>query len=341
MLKILFLFLFLLTFFIFPNFYLVQAQTDKLGQILMINIYPYISTSILLKLINYYQVGNFNLVGQWPAEKAQKIINFIKMRSKIQPFIAVDEEGYISRLPHLNSLPQSLLENERQVYFETKRRSRELKKLGFNMIFSPVLDFTTNSSEYIYKRTFAKDKEKTIKFGIIMIKAYQKEKILSIPKHFPCYKGINTDPHGSALSISSLSDFSDCLDVFRAVFDEARPVGLMVGHNLIKEFGDKPLTRSMDFVNFIKKDYSGLLITDSIGMKSFFLDESLPQAAEESILAGYDLIILPSNLRASFKILDFLKQKYQNDKKFSETVDKQYLKILLFKLINYGEQGID
>lgn len=329
--NVLFLLSFLLISLSLFSFCSAQTQIDKLGQILMINLYPDISTATLLKLINYYQVGNFNLVGKWSPKKARKVINFIKAETKIQPFIAIDEEGYISRLPHLNSLPQSSLKNEKQAYFEAKRRAREIKKLGFNMVFSPVLDFTTNSSEYIYKRTFAKDKEKTIKLGVAMIKAYQEEKIISIPKHFPCYKGINVDPHGSVLPVNKLDDFSDCLDIFKIVNEKIKPSGLMVGHNLVKEFEDKPLTRSVNFVNFIKKDYSGLLVTDSVGMKSFFLNDDLGQATKESILAGYNLIILSSNLEVSFKIINYLIDYYLKDKNFRLAVDKSYQKIIDLK----------
>lgn len=52
------------------------------------------------------------------------------------------------------SLLKSLFENGRQVYFGLNDALRNLKKLGFNMIFSLILDFTTNSSEYIYEKNF-------------------------------------------------------------------------------------------------------------------------------------------------------------------------------------------
>ncbi|MCS7201072.1 MAG: hypothetical protein NZ822_02920 [Patescibacteria group bacterium] len=307
-----------------------QKLSPALAEILMLNIYPNITTSSLKKIILDYGISNFNLVGRWNRKRVTEVISFIKKNINSYPLIAVDEEGYLSRLPFLKSLSQAKMFEESIAEEEARLRAKKLKELGFNMVFSPVLDWTTNSNAYIYKRTFQADLEKTIKLGLAMMNGYSTNSFFAIPKHFPCYKNEVANPHGNSASNYRLEDFNDCLKIFKEVINNTKVVGIMVGHVMVD---NKPITRSKNFVNFIKNDFDfdGLLVTDSVGMKSFFLSDNIASATKEAILAGYDLIILPSNLSVSFKILDFLQETYLFEDEFRLAVNEKYHKIKIFK----------
>jgi beta-N-acetylhexosaminidase len=309
---------------------------EKLGQMLMINIWPHDEREKISKLICDYKIGNFNLVGKYKNEKQIKDwINFIKKESKkclnLPPFIAIDEEGYISRLPFLNSVPQNQLKNEQEAYNEAYRRGKELKNLGFNMVFAPVLDFSENKNDYIWPRTFQKNKETTIKLGKAMIDGFTKANIISIPKHLPGYIDIVSDPHNKILISKKLTDYKDNLEIFKEILNN-NPWGVMMAHVIIEEIDAKPITRSKNFIEYLQKDlsYKGLYITDSLGMVSFKLTETFEKAALESLLAGYDLLILSSNYKVSFRMIQFLNNNL-NNLDVMKNIDKSFIKIYLVK----------
>jgi len=313
------------------------SYEEKLGQMIIFNILPNTDKDFIVKLIRDYKVGNFNLIGKFKDEKeVKRILEIIKQESKkelvAEPFIAVDEEGNIERLIFLNSISQNKFKTLSQAYKESLRRGRELKKNGINMVFSPVLDFSEDKEDFIWKRTFQKNKNTSINLGVSMIKGYQDAKIISVPKHFPGYVGQSEDPHGRILKEKKLKFYSNSIEVFKEVLNKTNPSALMTAHLVIEEFGKKPITRSSSFVDFIrnKLKYDGLLITDSLGMRSFRLNDSFNQSALESLLSGHNLLILSSNQKVSLEILDFLRSKL-NDNNVQLKVDESFLKILLFK----------
>jgi len=311
----------------------------KLGQIIMFNIWPDTNEEFIRSLIKDYKIGNFNLVGEYKSDaQVIKITKLIQEEAKkylpLPPLIGVDEEGYIKRLVFLDSIFQSALKNFDSAYREAFKRGRKLKQLGFNMVFSPVLDFTKNNKDYIWVRTFQQNKEETISLGKAMIDGYKDAGIISIPKHFPGYIKETNDPHGNNAVLKDLSDYSDSLEVFKEVIKQSNPYGLMFAHVIIKEFGDKPITRSGNFINFIHNDldYNGLLVTDSLGMKSFKLNDSFENATLESLLAGYDLLILSSNKSVSLQVIKFLSSQL-NKTDIQKALDKSFIKIYFTKII--------
>ena len=83
-----------------------------------------------------------------------------------------------------------------------------------------------------------------------------------------------------------------------------------------------------DFLTNYK--YYGLLVTDSLGMESFKLDKSFEEATLESLLAGYDLLILSSNEEVSLKVVDYLSSKL-NDQNIQAAIDRSFFKIFTLK----------
>lgn len=309
----------------------------KLGQVLMFNIQPDASEEFITKLIRDYKIGNFNLVGTYlKPENVKRIITVIQRESKkylsYVPLIAVDEEGQISRTVFLKSIPQRDFKTEAEAYKEALRRGRTLKSLGFNTIFSPVLDYTTNKTDYIWARTFQKNQETSLLLAQAMIKGYRDSLIISIPKHFPGYINDNNDPHGTVIDRKTFVDYIESIDIFKQIMAKDGPLGLMFAHLSLKEYGETPITRSKTFVQDFLKDYKyyGLLVTDSLGMKSFKLDKNFEEATLESLLAGYDLLILSSNEEASLKVVDYLNSKV-DDQNIQAAIDRSFFKITVLK----------
>lgn len=157
----------LLIFLLFLSIHSASAnyeKTDykkKLGSLLIFNVTPQAKEEFLKVIINKYHISNFNLIGQYNnKEEVLRIINIIKNNSRYRnTLIAVDQEGEINRLLFQKTKPQSEinLNNAQKTAYIT---GIIIKNLNFNVNFSPVLDFTTNTKDYIYiKELFSKTKK--------------------------------------------------------------------------------------------------------------------------------------------------------------------------------------
>jgi beta-N-acetylhexosaminidase len=196
------------------------------------------------------------------------------------------------------------------------------------MVFSPVLDFSLSQSDYIYNRTFQKNKTDSILTGLNMIKGYSLANIYSVPKHFPGYVNCEQDPHGLVCH-NNFGVLKKSIDIFKEVLKLFKYDFIMFGHNIIKEFGDKPITKSEKFVNWFRKNINSdqIYVTDSIGMGSYINNETdYSKQALEAIKSGYDIIILPSNLYFSYQALDGL---YSNldDELLAKNINTSYNKL--------------
>ncbi len=167
-------FVFLLESFLYNN----QIKTDiffknnfsikeRLGQIVMLNVFPETPDEVILKAIKDYKIGNFNLIGSFNNEKDLKkkidlIYKEVNRYLKLPPLIAVDEEGEIQRITFINSIKQKDLKDKYEAYLEAYRRGVLLKKVKINIIFAPVLDFTENPKLYLAKNFSKKQKKKQL-----------------------------------------------------------------------------------------------------------------------------------------------------------------------------------
>jgi len=315
---------------------------EKLGQLLMFNINPQaLNNNFIEQLIKVYKIGGFNLIGGYQNKnEVIKIISSLKQinqeNSFLPLFLAVDQEGMINRLLFLKEIPQKDLKNQNEAYKESWRRGRDLKNLGFNIIFSPVLDWTDKPLDYIWSRTFQKSKEQSIELALAMIKGYQKAGIFSILKHFPGYTQSAANPHGINYPDMKIENLLPTIAVFQETIRHIQPPnidGIMVAHLKIEGFNEIT-TQSSDFLQYAKKtlNYDGLYFTDSIGMKSFLGDDtSYEKAVYQAILSGYQLVILSSNTEVSLKIINYLKNKL-SEPDFQKIIDSSFKDILRQKL---------
>ena len=78
---------------------------------------------------------------------------------------------------------------------DTKRKSSLLESLGLNLNLAPVVDVSTNSTDYIYNRTLGEGVELTKTYAKTVIEASKDNNSVSyVLKHFPGY-GNNKDTH--------------------------------------------------------------------------------------------------------------------------------------------------
>lgn len=215
--------------------------------------------------------------------------------------IAVDQEGgRVRRLGEpnwpayaaaidLGSLPLPIARRAAELH--ARLIANDLKELGINMNFAPVLDLLyPQTSPVLKSRCFGANELVVSDLGSVMIQAYINSGICPCIKHLPGYGRASVDPHlrlpqidtplsGLAADFLPFQNNADC------------PAG-MTAHIIIRAVDrHKPLTSSPTGIKQLVRDvlnFNGLLISDAIDMHA--LSGTVPEKALAALSAGCDCV---------------------------------------------------
>ena len=265
-----------------------------------------------------------------------KVIKKFKTANKnnrIPLFIAIDEEGGV-----VNRIPDEIIELK-NIYDVTKKDykltleyasiiSEILRETGINMNFAPVVDIYNNSkSKALEKRCFYGDKEDVYKGAKVYIDVASKNRIVSVPKHYPGHGSTKRDSH---LLMPYVMDYNEVLDKHMYPFNELIKDSidaLMVGHIRIKKICRYlPATLNNSFLEkYLRKDnnYDGLIISDEVNMLR--RNPTLKFNYEDKMLKSLaDIILIKlKNNNEGYKLLN----------KYKKILEKDNDKLLLLDLM--------
>jgi beta-N-acetylhexosaminidase len=224
--------------------------------------------------------------------------------------MSVDQEGGrvarlsapVLRLPPMQALAQAgdpaLTRDAATVL------GRQLRAIGFNLNFAPVLDVDTNrDNPVIGDRAFGHKPESVIQHGLAFAKGLHVGGVLSCGKHFPGHGDTSLDSH---LDLPTLPH-----DLNRLEEIELRPfraaVGalpaLMTAHVVFESLdADAPATMSPKVVHELLRGeigYEGAVFSDDLEMKAITDRYAIEDAGVLAIAAGCDLLLVCSDLDAA------------------------------------------
>lgn len=293
---------------IFSTYYIMAynklnelSMDEKIGQLLLVR-YP---DSGAVEDLNKYHLGGFVFFAKDFKNKTKadviSMIDNLQKNSKIPLLTAVDEEGgtvvRVSSNPNLASAP---FKSPKELYDDgqfslirqdTIKKSDLLKSLGLNVNLAPVVDVTTNPSDYMYSRALGENTVLTSEFAETVIKASKGTGVSYTLKHFPGY-GNNRDTHtGSSTDSRTLQDIkTNDLPPFKAGID-AGAEAVLVSHNIVTSIDpDNPASLSKSVHNLLRNElgFTGIIMTDDIAMGA---TSNIENATVKALLAGNDLII--------------------------------------------------
>ena len=254
--------------------------------------------------------------------------------------IAVDQEGgKVSRIPWIDSTPQIEIANETEAYRIAKERGEELKKLGVNMNFAPVLDQVWLSNSFIGQqgRFFkgdvgpparldsARRAGEAGKLGAAMIRGYLDAGIIPVAKHFPGGLGrTSQDPHLVLPSISiTREELDKDLEPFKKAIEASVPA-IMATHLVYPNIDKVPVSRSKKFLTDILRQelgFKGVIMVDDLSMGAVKNNYGVGEYAVQSILAGADLLLVASE-NDHLEILQSLKLAVERGELPEERIDQ-------------------
>ena len=310
---------------------------EKIGQMLLVRM----DDTKVDSIINNYHVAGFVMFSRdfknKSKEEVKSEIDYYQSMSKIPMLFTVDEEGgsvvRISSNPKLRSepfkSPQDIYNEEGMegIISDTKEKSELLKSLGINVNLAPIADVSTNTSDYIYDRSFGKDASETGKYVEAVVNAYNESGLGSCLKHFPGY-GNNVDTHtGVAVDNRDYSVFeeSDFLP-FKAGIKAGVP-SILVSHNIVNSMDSVPSSLSVRVHKILRDDlgFTGVIITDDLEMDA--ISKYVENANVEAVNAGNNLLIT-TDYETSF---NDIKEAYNNNVIDDETINKAVFKVLAWK----------
>lgn len=326
---------------IFNNFYILannklQELTldEKIGQLFLVR-YP--DNSAIADLKKYNFGGYLFFEKDFRNKTAKEVKDMIKSLqdvAKIPILTAVDEEGgRVTRIGNNSNLVSESFKSSRELYnlggFERIRqdtidKSRILNDLGLNLNLAPVVDVSTNPSDYMYERALGENTELTSTYAKTVIEASKGTGVSYTLKHFPGY-GNNADTHtGSSIDSRSYDDIlNNDLPPFKEGINSGAEA-VLVSHNIVNSIDTtNPASLSPSIHNLLRNElnFTGISITDDLDMGAV---SSISNAAVKAILAGNDLIITTDYDTD----INAVKEAIQNG-----TIDENLINKLSFRII--------
>lgn len=293
---------------------ITERMTDEelLSQIFMFGWAGAEPSSLLKRWVTERGLGSVKVFG-WNTGDIHSVARSIKTlqeeslkgRFKIPLFVATDQEGGWIR--HVKGETQMTPGNMAigasgypiDAYYSGFYINREIKALGININFAPVVDlYTDPKSSVIGPRSFGSDPQKVSILAEAFSKGCMDAGVIPTAKHFPGHGDTSLDSHGKlpVIDIDEATWRRRELVPFKFLISNKVPA-IMSGHLSFPQIqGDgTPASLSKKFLTDILRGelgFEGLIITDDMMMNGATeYAGGLARAVGMAIEAGNDIVI--------------------------------------------------
>ncbi len=320
------------------------THEERIAQLIMIRVHSNLGADHVAAVLNdirNVKVGGLVTFQGGPGRQAN-LVNRLQATSKTPLLVAVDGEWGLGMrfVDSVIAFPRNLMlgavQDSGLIYEVGKAIGEQCRRMGIQYNFSPVLDVNNNpENPVINDRSFGEDKYQVARHGVAMIKGMQDAGILACAKHFPGHGDTDVDSHHDLPVIRKSIASLDSLELYpfrRAI--EAGVASVMIAHLNVPAIDSKantPTSISYKTVTeMLKKDmgFDGIVVTDALEMQGIRKYYSNGQESLQSLLAGNDLMELPSTARGSVQAIAQAIKKGQISR---EEVYSRVKKVLLAK----------
>ena len=217
---------------------------------------------------------------------------------------------------------------------------REIRELGCNMNFAPVLDlYGQADSTIIGDRAMGLDPEKVGQLGIAYLQGARQAGIIPVIKHFPGHGSSTVDSHGR-LPVVDIPEERllerDFLPFRMAI--QAGAEALMTAHVLYPDIDPEyPATLSRRILRDLLRErfgFQGVIVSDGMAMGALAENFTVSDTLKLMIQAGLDLILVHSRYDLIDLKLEMLGLYYRGEITEAQ-IDEGVERILKLKL-RYG-----
>ena len=213
----------------------------------------------------------------------------------------------------------------------------ELRALGFDVDFAPVLDVHTNpANPVIGERAFGKLAETVTRRALAFARGLDAAGVIACGKHFPGHGDTDTDSH---LELPRVDHGWDRLEqVELAPFRAAAAAGLpmiMTAHVVFAALDrEHPATLSPAVVQGLlrgKLGYRGVVVSDDLDMGAISGHFGVDRAAVAAVRAGCDVLLLCNDERNQALAEEALIHEVEQDSTFRARVAEAAARVRALK----------
>jgi beta-glucosidase-like glycosyl hydrolase len=292
-------------------------------------------------LINEYKIGGLIFLYKSTPELQIAATNEYQALSTIPLLIAQDcEWGLSMRLYNTLEFPKNNLlgkiSDKALIYKMGKEVARECKALGVHLNCAPVVDVWNNPDNKLLRyRSFGADPELVAHAGCLMMQGLQDEGILACAKHFPGHGDTSIDSHTDIPCIAHTREHLEQIELvpFKQLIDHG-VCAVMPAHLAVPALepeAQRPSSLSYAITTQLLEHelgFTGLKITDGLGMGALTRHYAPGTIEFEAFLAGNDILLCPLDVPRAVELIE---EAILTNRISMEELDRRVLKILKAK----------
>jgi beta-N-acetylhexosaminidase len=264
-------------------------------------------------------------------------------KSSGQPplIIAIDQEGgQVARLkaPFFSEFPGNpAIKTIDDALNFARVTASELRSIGVNMNYAPVLDVTRPDIPGIMAgRSFGSDPHQVATLGTTIIETLEKNGILSVAKHFPGIGRTVLDSHLDLPVVrEDMADLDSCdLIPFQAAI-QSGVSGVMLSHILYEKLDPLwPASLSVRIARDllrVRMHYTGLVMTDDLDMGAITRHYALDTAIDQVLLSEIDQLLICHKGPAIETAFEQIQKRIRDDASLDALCDQSVQRIMAAK----------
>ncbi|RLA22274.1 MAG: beta-N-acetylhexosaminidase [Gammaproteobacteria bacterium] len=252
-------------------------------------------------------------------EQIKELIGSLRAAADKPLLVAVDHEGGrvqrfregFSRLPPVRSFL-----DKTDCFDEALRLSElagwlmaiELRSVGVDFSFAPVLDVDCGISEIIGDRSFSENPEQAGRLAAAYRNGMNRAGMAAVGKHFPGHGSVAPDSHIAIPEDDRAFELIEQHDLppFKKLIDEGLE-GIMPAHIIYRQIDDCPAGFSRKWIKQILRQqlgFEGVIFSDDLSMEGASCVGDYPQRARTALNAGCDMVLVCNDSDATHEVLN-------------------------------------
>ncbi|MCM3452455.1 beta-N-acetylhexosaminidase [Heyndrickxia oleronia] len=320
---------------------------EKVGQLVIVGFQTKQPDSLITAMIRDYHVGGVILYDR-NMDSPNQVTHLtsdlqrlaLENTHQIPLIVSIDQEGgqIVRMRDHVSPIPsqQDLARNKNleTVYNTAVQTGSELKAMGINVNYAPVLDLSNLDS-----RSFGEDPQKAKEMGEKVIAGFTKSGITATLKHFPGNGRSNIDPHKdtSAVQANQLDLENNDIYPFKKIIEEVNHQNffVMVTHIKYPAYDkESPASLSPIIIQQLlrnKLGYKGIVVTDDLEMGAVSKYYSYKELGYSAVKAGADLLLVCHTFDSQKEVINGMIEAVKTNKLSEERINESVKRILTYK----------
>jgi len=325
---------------------------EKVGKLLVIGFPGKSVTAEVKELIHDYHVGSIILFSRniGTPEEVVHLTTALQKEAKAagheQPLlIGIDQEnGVVRRLGKgatifPGAMALGATNHPDYAYDISLATGKELKALGINWNFAPVLDVNNNpNNPVIGVRSFGEDPAQVASFGCASMKGMQDAGVMTAVKHFPGHGDTHVDSHIDLPVIDHRLTRLEEVELipFKACIEKGADA-VMAAHihfPAIDTAESVPATLSKKMITDLLRHqlaFTGMIITDCLEMDAIVNTIGTEKGAVESLKAGVDLTMISHTYERQIGAIQAIMNAFENGELYLADLEASIQRISIYK----------